>query len=153
MGGIQVPLGGQKMGSYETQTLWKRISDRQGSLERRRSLYDDQVNEICELFRPDLVSARMKEQTLEEGAFEGSKIVEGTGPNAARVWQRGFQSGVVSRKFPWFKDKAREPSDPDRPRFKGNDEVNKYLQNFDDHMFSVYRNSLESLVGSFQVFS
>ncbi len=127
------------LSAYSNERFWDRINSRQGSLEGRRALYDDQANVICELFRPDLVAGKLGE--LREGAFEGSQIIEGTGPNAARIWQRGFQGGIMDPESDWFKDRARESSRQNAPKFKGNDEVNQYLQDFDDHMVAKYRQS------------
>jgi hypothetical protein len=130
------------MTAYANQGMYDRIKGRQGQLEKRRAMYDDQTNVIAERFRPDLVAGKIGE--LREGAFEGSAIVEGTGPHAARIWQRGFQNNICSRDERWFRDHAREPSDPrirEFVKFKGNDQVNRYLQNFDDAMYDLYSRS------------
>ncbi|NIW99139.1 MAG: hypothetical protein GWN13_13010, partial [Phycisphaerae bacterium] len=99
----------------------------------------DQVDVICELFRPDMVKGRVGEK--DEGGFASSKIIEGSGPHAALVWQRGFYGNMVSRKSDWFRDTLIDPPRWTGVKFKGNDEVNQYLQDVDEHIRSVYRRS------------
>jgi len=125
--------------AYAVQTLCKRIVNRQGDYETQRALVDAQTDEICELFRPDLVKGKVGEKKI--GAFEGSKIVEGTGPYSALIWQRGFLGSMLSRKSDWFKDRLKEPPSWTGIKFKGNDQVNQYLQDFDDHVSSIYKRS------------
>ena len=130
------------MTAYSQQTFFDRIKNRQTHYEQRRSLYDDQRDVICELTRPDLVAGKLGE--LDEGAFQGSQIIEGTGPYSALVWQRGFQGNIVARKFNWFRHMMRESEYPRIRRmitFKGNDQVNQYLQAVDEHMRMVYKRS------------
>lgn len=125
--------------AYETQNLHKRIAGRHGAYVDRRQLCDAQRDVIAELLRPDLVPGSAGDLT--EGAFEGSGIVEGTGPHAVLVWQRGFMANMISRKDPWFKEALREPPVWSGVRFKGNDQINQYCQDLADHMTNVYRRS------------
>lgn len=125
--------------AYSTLAFSKRIVRRQGEYETRRSLTDDQVEVIEELFRPDLVTGLVGQK--KEGAFSSSKIVESTGPHAAMVWARGFTGNMVSRKAPWWREKLREPPRQTGVKFKGNDDVEQYIQDIDDHLRDVYRRS------------
>lgn len=123
--------------AYKNQNLYRRIVNRHSNLESKRRLYDDQADVICELLRPDLVKGSEKD----EGGFSSSKIVEGTGPHSALIWQRGFYGNIVSRKADWFRDKLIEPPKWTGVKFAGDDKVNEYLQDLDDHLRSVYRRS------------
>jgi len=125
--------------AYNQQNLYQRIRGRHGDFVTRRQLYDAQRDVICELLRPDLVKGQVGSKS--EGSFEGSKIVEGTGPHAAQVWQRGFMSNMISRKSEWFRERLKEPPRASGIVFKGNDEVNRYCQDLADHMVDVYRRS------------
>jgi len=125
--------------SYSTQSFAKRVIGRQGEFETRRSLYNDQTDVICEYLRPDLIKGKVGQK--DEGGFSSSKIVESSGPHAVLVWQRGFLGNMLDRKSPWFRDKLREPPRDTGIVFKGNDEVNTYLQDVDDHLIEVYRRS------------
>jgi len=125
--------------AYANQSLCKRIIHRQGDYESQRRLIDDQTAEIEELFRPDLVKGLVGEKNI--GAFEGSKIIEGTGPYSALIWQRGFLGSIMSRKSAWFRDKLKEPPTWSGVKFKGNDQVNQYIQDLDDHINAVYNRS------------
>lgn len=124
---------------YSNHNLRTRIINRHSDFVARRSPYDDQTDEICDLFRPDLVKGLVGDK--EEGAFASSRIIEGTAPYAAQVWQRGFYGNIMSMKTPWWRDKLTEPPTWSGIKFKGNDDVNQYLQDVDDHLRSVYRKS------------
>jgi hypothetical protein len=125
--------------AYADQNLYWRIKRRHNDYVDRRRKYDAQRDVICELLRPDLVAGSKDDKP--EGAFQGSKIVEGTGPHAALTWQRGFMANMISRKSIWFREKLREPPKWTGVTFDGNDEVNRYCQDLADHMFDVYRRS------------
>ena len=125
--------------AYKIQTFRQRIVKRHGSMKDDRRPFDIQVKEIKELYRPDLVRGEVGKQV--KGGFGSPKIIEGTAPHAAIVWQRGFYGGMVSRKSDWFRDRLIEPPYNTGVVFKGNDEVNQYLQHVDEHMRGVYRRS------------
>jgi hypothetical protein len=127
------------MTAYDQQNLWQRIQGRHGDYVQRRQAYDAQRDVIAQYLRPDLVRGQTGQKM--EGAFEGSSIVEGTGPHAALVWQRGFQGNMISRRGEWFREQVPEPDRRFGISFKGNDEVNRYCQDMADHMTAVYRRS------------
>ena len=125
--------------AYSQESFFKRITGRQAQYIQRRSLYDAQRDVIVELTRPDLVAGQTGEKA--EGAFEGSKIIEGSAPHALRIWSRGFRSNLLSRREPWFRERAKEPDRNTGVTFDGNDEVNQYQQDLADHLRAVYRRS------------
>jgi len=125
--------------SYSTRSLYQRIKSRHFDYESRRDLYDDQRDVIVELLRPDLVSGRVGQK--EAGDFSGSQIVEGSGPHALRIWQRGFQVNMISRKVDWFREQVKDPPGWTGVKFKGNDQVNQWCQDVADHISGRYRRS------------
>lgn len=127
------------MAAYETLSLAKRIVSRHSEYIKIRARTDDQVKVIKGLFRPDLIVGMVGQK--DEGGFAGSEIMEGTAPHAAMVWQRGMAGNMFSRKSAWFRNKLREPPLDTGVKFKGNDQINQYNQDFDDHMIDVYRRS------------
>jgi len=118
------------MAAWEEQNLYERIKTYQNGLEARRSLWDDQVKQVAEYTRPDLIT-----ETNEQGKFVGSKIVEGTPPWAAGVMASGFRGNLISPSIEWFRYSEKQQE------LAGNDDVNEWLQNRQEHMYSVYRNS------------
>lgn len=127
------------MAAYATLPLAKRIISRHGEYVTIRARTDDQVDVIKDLFRPDLIRGQVGRK--DEGGFAGSGIIEGTAPHAALVWQRGMAGNMYSRKSAWFRNRLREPPLSTGVRFKGNDQINQYNQEFDEHMIDVYRRS------------
>jgi hypothetical protein len=125
--------------AYSFENLHRRIKRRHEQYVKRRDLYDKQRDAIVEVLRPDLVSGQVGQKA--EGAFEGSAIVEGTGPHALRVWARGFRANLISRKLPWFRERVKDPPWWAGVSFDGNDEVNRYQQDLADHMSAIYRRS------------
>jgi len=115
---------------FEDMTLYDRAWDRQGRLESIRTRWDDERDDVVELTRPDLYR---KED--ERGQFLGSSIMEGTAPWALRIMALGFQGSLVNQNMQW-----RESQMEDK-RFKGVDEVNKWLQDVDEEMGSDYARS------------
>ncbi len=115
---------------YSDKTLYKRIIDRDNKLETERNPYDQQRKVIVENFRYDLTV-----DTEKVGAFAGSEIIEGTGPFSLDIMTRGFNGNMVGRNIKWLRYHMRDLI------FKGNDNVNQYLQNLGDQMYWAYRNS------------
>jgi hypothetical protein len=125
--------------AYAVQGLYRRIVERHAQYVQRRRQYDAQRNTVVELLRPDLVKGEVGDK--DEGGFTTGPIIEGTGPYAALVWQRGFMGNILSRKSDWFRDKVKEPPPATGVKFDGNDEVNQWLQDIDDQMTAAYRRS------------
>jgi len=127
--------------AYHQQNLYKRIVGRHSDYVKCRTPFDAQRDVIVELLRPDLVAGQVGAKT--EGAFEGSSIIEGTGAEVLRVWQRGFGASMFSRRAgqEWFREIAREPPQSTGVTFKGNDQVNQYLQDFAEVISTDMRRS------------
>lgn len=118
------------MNSYKNKSLYDRITDRQAELVKVRQPFDAGRKKICEIFRPDLTLTVNK-----EGEFEGSEIIEGTGPWALGVNVRGFLGNMVGKHLEWIRYMMSER------RFHGVDEVNKAMQELEHYMYDVYDRS------------
>lgn len=121
--------------TYEQKNLFERIMMRMGDMELMREPLENDCDRIIDMFRPDMVKYRDRAEfndSRQKGIL-GSNIHEGTGPWAMRLMSDGMQGNLVSSSIEWVRylmdDKA----------FEGNDEVNKWLQDLEEHMLSVYR--------------
>jgi hypothetical protein len=110
--------------------IFQRAWDRQGRLESIRTRWDDQMDDVVELTRPDLY-----EDIDERGQFQGSDIVEGTAPHAARTMALGFQGNLVNQNIEWRRTRMQDK------KWNGNDELNKWLQDTDEVFTSFYNRS------------
>jgi len=117
--------------AWEDKTLCQKIIDRQGRFANLREPYDSRFADIVDFCDPNLTA--WNEDT--EGQFRGKKIYEGTPPWALRVMGDGWLGTLLSETLRWFKYVFPEP------QLRGNDQINKWLQNLEEHMYSVYRNS------------
>jgi hypothetical protein len=118
------------MTAWKDKNLYDRITDRQKKLEKQKGYWEPQLEDIAEFTRPDLTA-----EVDDQGKFVGSSIYEGTPVWAARTMARGFQGNMVSQSVEWLRHAMPELF------FKGNDEVNKWLQAITEHMLSVYKRS------------
>lgn len=137
--------------TYDQKTLYQRMIMRQDDMELKRAYLEYDNDRIIDLFRPDIVKFRDKIGSYSAGynsgnysnsgsySYDASKgilganIFEGTGPWASRLMADGMQGNLVSPSIDWIRYAM------DDPIFKGNDEVNKWLQALEEHMLSVYR--------------
>jgi len=124
---------GVNMTSYGQQSLYERVMGRQSQLESKRTPWDSQRQAIAEAFRADLTDESLT--GIDEGAFRGEDIIEGSGPYAAGVMARCFQGSLCGPSINWIRHVTSQLE------LKGNDVLNKWLQDFDDHMRATYRKS------------
>lgn len=117
---------------YEEKNLFERVTDRQTYVEKIRAPWEVDCDNIIDRFRPDLERFKDMGVGAKKKGMLGSKIYEGTGPWAARLMADGIQGNLVSQSIEWIRYSMAELF------FKGNDEVNKWLQNLEEHMLSVY---------------
>lgn len=138
---------------YSKMSLTRRILDRQIQLEDIRAPYDPRMAEIIDYCDPGLTewSNRTHSSSNQgssfssggvwsfdngvEGRFRGQKIYEGTPSWGLRVMADGWIGSLVSQVRAWMKYQF-----PDK-ELRGNDDINKWMQDLEDHMIVVYRNS------------
>ncbi len=114
---------------WENGNLFERIMIRDGEMVSERRPYEDDFEEIIEIFRPGL---------SEFGETSKKKIRDtfnGTPASALRIMADGMQGSIVSRSIDWLKYTMPQPV------FKGVDEVISWLQACEDHMLAVYARS------------
>jgi hypothetical protein len=120
------------MAGYSEKPFYDRLVMRFEQLKKIRDPYDPCWDEIIDIYRPDMARFERKEGDNEIELL-GEHIFEGTPAKSARIMSEGWQGYLVSRSIEWVKHGLED--------LKGVDEVNKWLQEFDDYMYSVYKNS------------
>jgi hypothetical protein len=138
---------------WQYKSLSQKILDRQARYEQIREPWNYRMSEIIEFCDPGLtawegdygsgtvyyhagqaVSGGSYDNGV-EGRFRGTRSYEGTPPWGLRVMANGWQGSLISRVIQWFKYMFPEP------RLRGNDDVNRWMQELEDFMYSVYRTS------------
>jgi len=115
---------------YSDKPLYDRLVDRFKELEKIREPWESPCDDIIDIFRPDIVRfSESKDRNIE---LLGEYMVEGTGAWSARLMAEGWQGYLVSRSIEWFQHVIGDL------HLKGNDDVNKWLQDFDEQMYSAY---------------
>lgn len=122
------------MTQYSEKNLHERIILRHSYIKTLREPWEPDCNLITEMFSPERVKFSNAENRSTISIL-GAKIYEGTGPWALRLMADGIQGQLASRSLEWFRH------DVDDVFLKGNDDINQWLQNFDEHSYSVYRKS------------
>jgi len=117
------------MTAWQDMTIWERFIDEHSRLKLLRNDFDASRKVIAEQFRPDIVGKHGR------GQFTGQDIIEGTGPWALGVMTRGLLGSLAGPSFTWIQYAVMERV------FKGNDRINKWLQEIREHMEPVYRHS------------
>ena len=115
---------------WEDGNLFERIMIRDGEMVDERRPYEDDFEDIIEIFRPGLSEF---EDTADKKRIRDT--FNGTPASALRVMSDGMQGSIVSRSIDWLKYTMPQPE------FKGVDEVIAWLQATEDHMLSVYARS------------
>jgi len=119
--------------SYANKNLYDRLVDRHGELKTQRQPYEPCWDEIIDYYRPDIERIERKMGGYEGIDFLGEHMFESTPSWSAQLMAEGWQGYLASRSIDWFKHQLDD--------MKGINEVNKWLQLFDEYMYSVYKNS------------
>ncbi len=122
------------MTAYSEQNYYERVMGRHAQLVEDRQPWDGSRQSIVELYRPDITT--YSTESTQRGQFMHEQIAEGTGAWAAGVMARGFQGALVGPSLKWRR------STLSQQQFKGNDELNAWLQRTDDYLLEqVYNQS------------
>ncbi len=125
--------------NWQDGNLFERIMIRDGEMVAERRLYEDDFEEIIEIFNPGLSEFQ---ETADKKRIRDT--FNGTPASALRVMSDGMQGSTVSRSIDWLKYTMPEDL------FKGVDEVISWLQRTEDHMLDVYaRSSFYSCLGPY----
>ena len=117
--------------AYEQKTLTEKILARQTEYEGLRESYDDSFGKIVDYVDLDLTAWK----NPEPGKLRGEKLYEGTPAWGLRLMADGWLGSIISETDPWmryiFADK----------KLRDNDELNQWVQDVQEQMYSVYRRS------------
>lgn len=117
--------------SYAQKSLYDRLIERHGELQTIRQPWEKCCDEIINYYRPDIKT--FEKRGSNDIELLGEHMFEGSPAWASRLMSEGWQGYLVSRSIEWVKHQLLD--------MKGIDEVNKWLQDFDDYMYSVYKDS------------
>ena len=115
---------------WENGNLYERAMIRQGEMADERQPYEDDFEDIIEIFNPGL--SEFEEKSDKKRIRD---TFNGTPSSALRIMADGMQGSVVSRSIAWLRYLL-----PQR-QLKGVDEVIDWLQACEDHMYPVYARS------------
>ncbi len=115
---------------WENGNLYERIIIRQGEMVDERRPYEDDFEDIIEIFNPGLTE--FEEKTDKKRIRD---TFNGTPSSALRVMADGMQGSIVSRAIPWLRYSMADQ------RLKEIDEVVEWLQACEEHMIAVYGRS------------
>lgn len=117
--------------AWQDKSLAEKIIDRQTQYETIRQPYDDRMAEIVDFVDLDLTAW----DGSGEGEFRGEKLYEGTPAYALLVMADGWIGNLVIESNLWMKyyfaDKI----------LRDDDTINQYLQDLEDSMYAIYRQS------------
>ena len=130
------------MTAYSEQNYYERVMARHAQLVEDRTPWDGSRQTIVEYYRPDITTHAT--ESTQQGLFMHESIAEGTGAWSAGVMARGFQGSLVGPSLKWRR------SQMEQQVFRGNDEINAWLQRVDDYMLDqVYqRSNFYELIGT-----
>ncbi len=115
---------------WENGNLFERIRIRDGEMADERRDYEDDFEEIIEIFNPGL--SEFEERTDKKRIRD---TFDGTPSSALRIMSDGMQGSIVSRAIPWLRYSMADQ------RLKEIDEVVEWLQACEEHMIAVYGRS------------
>ena len=116
-------------------TLGKTIKLRIKQMEEVRRDYEDRDYEIARYVNPRRELLRDSQRFDNKGEARGKSSYSGVANSALGVWADGMQGHLVSQSLEWFKNVTSSP------KLNKVDEVQKYLQEYDEAMYGEYNNS------------
>ena len=116
-------------------SLGQRLKLRMKSLEEVKDEYEDRDYDIARYVNPRRELLRDSQRYDDKGAARGKMAYSGVPNSALSVWADGMQGHMVSRSLKWFKSIL---DDPDLNKV---DEVQQYLQRYDEAMYGEFDSS------------
>ncbi len=116
-------------------TLGSKIRLRMKQLEEVKELYTDRDYDIARYVNPRRELLRDSQRFDDKGEARGRAAYSGVPTSALSVWVDGMQGHMVSQSMRWFKNIVSDK------RLNQNDEVQSYLQEYDEAMYAEYNNS------------
>ncbi len=100
-----------------------------------KECYEDRDANIARYVNPRRGLIKDSQKFDEKGEERGKQAYSGVPSSALSVWADGMQGHMVSQSLRWFKSILGEP------RLNEIDEVQAYLQRYDEAMYAEYNNS------------
>ncbi len=116
-------------------SLGKKIKLRQKMLEEEKNWYETRDYDIARYVNPRRELIRDSQRLDDKGASRGKMAYSGEPSSALGIWTDGMQGHLVSQSLRWFKSIFGVPSINDI------DEVQKYLQRYDEAMYGEFNSS------------
>lgn len=112
------------MTAWQQQSLWERFTQtRQKQMQQEKDPYLGQMQDIVEYLRPDLTG-----DSVAEGQFSGTSIIEGSGHFAAETMANWFVGNMVGPHLKWIRHRMAQR------KFRGDDVFNAFLQRVSAYM-------------------
>ncbi len=123
-------------------TLGQQLKLRQSQLEEIREPYENGWGDVTRLVNPRRELIRDSQRFDEKGDARGRRAYTGEPQAALGIWADGMQGHLVSQSLRWFKGIVDDS-------FLGRvDEVQQYLQRYDEAMYGEYnRSNFYSILG------
>ncbi len=116
-------------------TLGARLRLRMKMLEEVKDFYEDRDYDIARYVNPRRELLRDSQKFDDKGAARGKMAYTGEPSSALGIWADGMQGHLVSQSLEWFKNITSSP------KLNRVDEVQKYLQEYDEAMYGEYKRS------------
>ncbi len=116
-------------------SLGESIKARMKMLEEEKRFYEDRDYDIARYVNPRRELLRDSQRFDDKGAARGKMGYSGVPASALGIWADGMQGHMVSQSLKWFKNILTDQ------RMNKVDEVQGYLQEYDEAMYGEYNNS------------
>jgi len=115
--------------------LASKLRLRMKQLEEVKQLYEDRDYDIARYVNPRRELLKDSQRYDDRGKVRGKRSYSGVPSSALSVWVDGMQGHMVSQSLKWFRNVINDK------RINDIDEVQQYLQNYDEAMYGEYNNS------------
>ncbi len=116
-------------------TLGEKIKLRQKQMEEVKNDYEDRDAEVARFVNPRRELLKDSQRYDNKGDVRGRKSYSGVPSSALGIWTDGMQGHMVSRTLRWFMSVLGHPV------LSRNDEVQAYLQTYDEAMYGEFNRS------------
>ncbi len=116
-------------------TIGAKIRLRMKMLEEEKEFYESRDYDIARFVNPRRELLRDSMRFDDKGEARGRMSYSGVPNSALSIWVDGMQGHMVAQSLRWFKNIT------NRKQLNENDEVQRYLQDYDEAMYGEYNNS------------
>ena len=116
-------------------TLGEKILLHQKQMQEVREFYEDRDYEVARFVNPRRELLKDSQRFDDKGEARGRQAWSGIPNSALNIWADGMQGHMVSQSLRWFKSML------SIPRLNEIDEVQRYLQQYDEAMYGEFNGS------------